>query len=144
MPPAKTAKRATSRTLSAAHKQALVEGRAMSAAVDRYLSALHTPKRRGRTISKATLTSRLAEARAQAKSATGMNRLMAAQAVRDLDAKLAQLDLTSRTDIKSLEAAFVKVAKPFGDKRGISYGAWREAGVPAAMLKRAGITRSRG
>jgi len=46
--------------------------------------------------------------------------------------------------MKGLEAAFVKVAKPFCDKRGISYGAWREAGVPAAVLKRVGIARGRG
>jgi hypothetical protein len=44
----KAAKRPAQRKLSASHKQALAEGRTMSATVDRYLSAVNTPKRRGR------------------------------------------------------------------------------------------------
>ena len=55
----KATKRSTQRTLSAAHKRALAEGRTMSATVDRYLSAVNTPKQRGRKVSKATLTQRL-------------------------------------------------------------------------------------
>jgi hypothetical protein len=47
-------------------------------------------------------------------------------------------------DIKSLEAAFVKIAKRFGENRGIGYGAWRDAGVPAVVLKKAGVARTRG
>ena len=47
-------------------------------------------------------------------------------------------------DAGRLEAAFVKIAKKFGDTRGIAYGAWRDAGVPTAVLKRAGIARTRG
>jgi hypothetical protein len=38
-----------------------------------------------------------------------------------------------------LTSAFVEVARPFADERGISYGAWREAGVPVAVLQRANI-----
>jgi putative transposase len=38
------------RRLSASHKRALAEGRTMSATVDRYLSAVNTPKRRGRNL----------------------------------------------------------------------------------------------
>ena len=48
------------------------------------------------------------------------------------------------TDIKSLEAAFVKIAKRFGENRGIGYGAWRDAGVPAVVLKKAGVARTHG
>jgi hypothetical protein len=36
------------------------------------------------------------------------------------------------------------VAKKFGEKRGIGYGAWRDAGVPAQVLKKAGVRRTRG
>ena len=35
------------------------------------------------------------------------------------------------TDVKSLEAEFIRIAKKFGENRGIGYGAWRDAGVPA-------------
>lgn len=40
-------------------------------------------------------------------------------------------------------AKFVEVASSYGDRKGISYAAWREVGVPAAVLKEAGITNGR-
>ena len=116
----------------------------MSATVDRYLSAVNTPKRRGRKVSKGALQQRLTDARAKAKSATGVDRVLAAQEVRDLQTRIAALDSASGGDVKSLEAAFVKIAKRFGENRGIGYGAWRDAGVPAPVLKKAGIARTRG
>ena len=54
------------------------------------------------------------------------------------------MDTAAGGDIKSLEAAFVKIAKRFGENRGIGYGAWRDAGVPAVVLKKAGVARTRG
>src|SRR2546428_5774561 len=107
--PAKKAARKApaSRRLSVAHKRALAEGRTMSATVDRYLSAVNTPKRRGRKVSKASLQQRLAEARARAKSASGVDKVLAAQEVRDLQARIANMDAAGGGDIKSLEAAFV-------------------------------------
>ena len=132
------------RTMSAAHKKALSEGRTMSAAVDRYLAAVNTPKRRGRKVSKASLLERLADARARQKTATGVEKVLAAQEGRDLKVRLAQLNSAGDVDAKSLEVAFVRVAKKFGENRGISYGAWRDAGVPADVLKRAGVARTRG
>jgi hypothetical protein len=50
----------------------------------------------------------------------------------------------SEIDIKSLEVAFVKIAKKFSQNRNVSYGAWRDAGVPAPVLKKAAIARTRG
>jgi hypothetical protein len=140
---AKASKRPAKRQLSAAHKRALAEGRTMSATVDRYLSSVNTPKRRGRKVSKASLQQRLSDAQARAKSATGVDKVLAAQEVRDLQSRIAGLD-TGGSDLKSLEAAFVKIAKQFGENRGIGYGAWRDAGVPAPVLKKAGIARTRG
>jgi hypothetical protein len=46
--------------------------------------------------------------------------------------------------VKTLEAAFIEVAKQFSEDRGVAYGAWRAAGVPAEVLKRSGIARTRG
>ena len=130
--------------MSAAHKQALSEGRAMSSTVDRYLAELHTPKRRGRKVSRATLVQRLASARTRAKSSTGIERVLAAQAIRDLEEKIAAFDADGTRDRKSLEAAFGSIATKFSDRRGIGYGAWRDAGVAPEVLKRAGIARTRG
>jgi hypothetical protein len=139
-----TSKGAASRTMSAAHKRALAEGRTMSAAVDRYLVAVNTPKRRGRKVTQATLEQRLAEARTRLKSATGVEKVLAAQEIRDLEAKTARLNASGGADVKALEAEFIRIAKRFGENRGVGYGAWRDAGVPADVLRRAGVTRTRG
>ena len=58
----------------------------------------------------------------------------------DLGEELAGLQ--DATDVAELEQGFVAVARSFSERRGISYAAWREAGVSAAVLKQAGITRS--
>jgi hypothetical protein len=57
----------------------------------------------------------------------------------DLEHELATADTT--VDLTSLEAEFVAAARPSGERKGISYDAWRELGVPATTLKAAGITR---
>src|ERR1700680_16066 len=124
----KSVKRPVSRTLSASHKRALAEGRTMSAAVDRYLAAVNTPKRRGRKVSQDALVERLGAAQARAKSATGVKRVLAAQEIRDISSRISAMQSAGATDIKALENAFVRIAKAFGDKRGIGYGAWRDAG----------------
>jgi hypothetical protein len=116
----------------------------MSATVDRYVVAINAPKRRGRKVSKATLETRRAEACARSKNAIGVEKVVSAQEVRDLQAKLAQASAGSGTELKSLEVGFVRVAKKFGENRGISYGSWRDVGVPADVLKRAGVARTRG
>ena len=142
-PAKRTTTRPAPRKLSAAHKKALAEGRTTAAIVDRYLAALNTPKQRGRRVSKTTLTQRLADARARARNAAGVDKVLASQEVRDLQAKLAKAS-TGAVDVKGLEVAFVKVAKKFGENRGIGYGAWRDAGVPAIVLRRARVARTRG
>jgi hypothetical protein len=43
-----------------------------------------------------------------------------------------------------LDADSVTVARSYGEFHGISYRTWREAGIPADVLKRAGIRRLRG
>jgi len=140
----KTTHKTSKRRMSPAHKKALAEGRTMSATVDKYLAAINTPKTRGRKVTKATLTQRLTSAQAQAKTATGVEKVLKSQEVRDLQAKLAQTNATSGADVKTLESAFVRIAKQFGENRRIRYGAWRDAGVPGDVLKKAGIARTRG
>ena len=90
------------------------------------------------------LEQRLNAARTHVKSASGLEKLKAAQEVRDVQAKLAQAKTTIGVDLKSLEADFVKVAKKFSEKRGVGYGAWRDAGVSAVVLNKAGVARTRG
>jgi len=116
----------------------------MSATVDRYLSAVNTPQRRGRKVSRTALESRLSDALAKAKSASGVEKVLTAQEIRDLQTRITNMRTAGASDIKSLETDFVKIAKKFGENRGISYGAWRDGGVHPDVLKRAGIARTRG
>ena len=38
----------------------------------------------------------------------------------------------------------MKVARAYGERKGITYGTWRDFGVAADVLKKAGIQRTRG
>ncbi len=148
MAPAKSARKAAKkrrgpRKMTTTHKAALARGREMSTIVDRYLSVVNVPKKRGRRVSPVVLRKRLAAAEATMKSSTGVAKVLAAQEVRDLRGRLADAS-GEGTNTKTLEASFVKVARQFSVNRGISYAAWRDAGVPAAVLQRAGIARTRG
>jgi hypothetical protein len=60
-----------------------------------------------------------------------------------LDLK-AELDAAGeKVDLSGLEKEFVDAAAAYSARKGISYAAWRELGVEAAVLKRAGISRAR-
>ena len=129
------------RTLSKAHKAALARGRAEGHAVRRYLEAVdeHRP-RRGRRRSRESVERRLEVVAVRLCGAGPLQRLHLLQERDDLEAELARL--ASAGDLPALEQAFVRVARAYGERKGIGYGAWRAAGVSAAVLQRAGITRA--
>ena len=52
-------------------------------------------------------------------------------------------DAGDAIDLSKMEAEFAQVASAYSDRKGISYAAWRSVGVPAAVLKKAGVTRAR-
>ena len=137
-------KKRPQKSMSAAHKRALAAGRNESATVSAYLATLHAPRKRGRKVSAAALRTRLKAAEERARTKIGVDRVVAHQEARDLRARLASTGEHAATDTKKLEQSFVKVAKGFSERRGISHGAWRDAGVPADVLKRTGIPRTRG
>jgi hypothetical protein len=126
--------------MSAQHKAALAEGRAHGRAVRDYLEALELNRpRRGRKRTPDSVKKRLAAIESSLADATGVKRVQLLQERRDLGAELGGMDAT--VDLSSVEKAFVKAAKPYSESKGISYATWREAGVPADVLKRAGIGR---
>jgi hypothetical protein len=122
------------------HKAALAAGRAEGRAVRAYLEALdqHRPKR-GRKRTPDSVNARLTKIDSELVSADPMTRLSLVQERLDLLTELESL--TTTVDLTALESDFVKSAKGYGERKGISYAAWREVGVSAATLKAAGISR---
>lgn len=105
-----------------------------------YLEGLRATKpKRGRKRTPETVQKRLAAIEAQLESASPMDELLLVQERRDLEAELEAMSDT--IDMTALEAAFVEVAKSYSESKSISYASWRDVGVPAAVLTRAGITR---
>jgi hypothetical protein len=129
------------KTMTAEHKAAMAEGRKEGQAVKSYLDALeqHRP-RRGRRRTPASIEKRLAAIDAEIGGASSLKRLQLTQERRDLQAELAGMGGDS-ADLSSLAAGFVAVAKSYAARKGISYASWRDLGVPADVLKQAGITR---
>jgi hypothetical protein len=128
--------------MSDTHKEALAEGRKHARIVGRYLEALEANKpRRGRKRTADSVKKRLTTVGAELDDATGLTRLNLLQERRDLEVELATMQ-AGAPDLSGLEKDFVKVAKSYSTKKKISYGAWREFGVPSETLKKAGISRS--
>ena len=123
------------------HKAALAQGRAEGRAVRDYLEALRSSKpKRGRKRTTDSITKRLAVIDQALSDAEPLNELKLIQERRDLMVELASMEST--VDASALEEAFITVAKGYSERQGISYSSWREVGVEAGVLKRAGISRS--
>jgi hypothetical protein len=122
------------------HKAALAEGRAQGRAVRRYLEALdaHKPKR-GRRRTPESIKKRLDKIGKEIDEADPLKRLQLVQERIDLEGELSRLEDT--VDLTHLETDFAAAAKDYSERKGISYAAWRELGVPAAVLKKASISR---
>ena len=126
--------------MSAQHKEALARGREEGRAVRRYLEAVeHQRPRRGRKRTPESIRRRLAQVKDKLAGADPLTRLHLLQEQADLEGELTRM--AKADDIVVLERAFLKVAKAYGARKGISYNAWRAAGVPANVLSKAGIGR---
>ena len=127
--------------MSSDHKEALALGRAEGRAVRTYLEALESNRpKRGRKRTKESITARLEALSGEIGSADPLKRLQLTQEEIDLTDELARLG--QGVDLTELEDEFARVAKGYADRKGISYTAFRQVGVPASVLKAAGITRS--
>ncbi len=122
------------------HKAALATGRDQGRAVRRYLEALdaHRP-RRGRKRTPESIRKRLDAIDQRLADADALTRLQLVQERMDLQRELDSTE--KKPDMSALEAEFVAAAKEYGSRKGITYAAWREAGVDPATLRKAGISR---
>lgn len=128
--------------MSDEHKAAIAAGRIEAAAVRDYLEALeaHQP-RRGRQVTAEQLAERKAAIDAQLESdeLKPMKKLTVLQARRNLENALQAHN--AQPDMTEVENGFVAHAASYARRKGIQYATWREYGVPAELLTKAGISR---
>lgn len=123
------------------HKAALAEGRKQARAIKSYLKAIASRKP-GRPVTREGLESRLARiSKKLEESDNPLEEIDLIQSRLDIESALA--DLEDARDLEDLEAGFVEHAAAYSDRKGISYTAWREYGVPAKVLRSAGIKETR-
>jgi hypothetical protein len=134
-------KRGPKTPMSEEHKAALARGRMEGRIVRDYLEGLRATKpKRGRKRTAETITKRLEAIEVELASASPLDELLLVQERRDLQAELAAKE--DAIDMDALETAFVDVAKSYSESKSISYASWRDVGVPASTLKKAGISRA--
>jgi hypothetical protein len=127
--------------MTAEHKAALAAGRNESRAVKNYLDALESNRpKRGRKRTPESIKKRLGEIEMKLADTDPLGRLNLYQERMDLQDELETMG--AKVDLSALENDFISVAHSYSTRRGISYAAWREAGVGASVLKKAGVTRS--
>lgn len=130
------------RKMTDEHREANQRARDQNKAVGAYLSALEeTRPRRGRRLTKESIQKQLDNIQDAFDAATPLKRVQLIQKRLDLEQALESMGET--VSIEELEDQFVEMAGAYSKRKNISYQAWREMGVPAAALKKAGISYSR-
>ncbi len=127
--------------MSKEHKEALAQGRLEARAIKAYLKSVEG-RRPGRPVTKESLSKRLTQVDAKLGAETDpLKKLDLMQSRLDIETALESVgDGASKED---LTAGFVSHAKAYSDRKGITYTTWRQFGVPAAVLKQAGIAETR-
>lgn len=129
------------RKMTEAHKKAIANARNEARTVEMYLLVLRdaAPQNRGRSKTHADMKKELAiiESKLRSRNLNPLDELKLMQKHADLKAKITNNEST--TVLKDLEKAFVKVGASYSKRHGISAQSWRKVGVPASVLKIAGI-----
>lgn len=125
------------------HKAAMKASHDQNRGVRAYLEALESTRTtaRARRRNPEKLQARRAEIAEEAKTASPVKKLELVQERMDIDRELTD-EPVEEVNIEEFEGGFVEVAAAYSQRKGISYAAWREIGVAADVLKRAGISRS--
>ncbi len=124
------------------HREAIARGHAQNRAVRDYLAVLEQDRRRGSNLDAGQLEARIGETQARIDEEDDpAKRVQLVQ--KRLDDEQRLVELGDEPDLAALEDGFVEVADDYSQRKGLTYTAWREVGVPAAVLKRTGIKRTR-
>ncbi|HVR78895.1 MAG TPA: hypothetical protein VMS99_10930, partial [Acidimicrobiia bacterium] len=127
--------------MSDEHKAALAQGRREGRAVKQYLKMVGS-RRPGRPVTKDSLERRASGLAEKIESESDpLKRLELIQSRLDAEDQIAELG--ESVDADAIEKEFIEVAGSYSERKGITYTAWREAGVSAQALKEAGIPRTR-
>ena len=129
-------------TMSAEHKQAWPLG------AKRAVPCVDTSKLSRRTSPSGAASgrprespSRLRQIDSRLPNADALTRVHLVQERLNLQTELESRD--TNVDLKSLEDGFVGAAKGYGERKGLTYAAWRAAGVDPTVLRKAGIPRTK-
>ncbi len=126
--------------MSDEHKKALAQGRLEARSIKAYLDVIGNRKR-GRPITPESLKRRIKDLETRiAAENSPLKAVELRQARLDAERRLAATE--RKVDLAALEAGFVAHVVAYSSRKGISYAAWREAGVPAAILRKARLPRT--
>lgn len=115
-------------------------GRAETRAINDYLLYLETSKpRRGRKRDPERIKAQIADLDTKLAGVHGVRKISLLQKRLDLQKELSRLEMSTEGD--TYEANFIKHGAAYSKRRGISWETWIEAGVPRAVLAKAGIER---
>lgn len=127
--------------MSEEHKAALAQGRKEARAIKAYLEALEARKP-GRPVSKESLNKRMEKINQKLEGTDNpLEEVDLIQSKLDIGKQLSELE--NAVDMETLEAGFIEHAKSYSERKGVSYTAWREYGVPAKVLRSASIKETR-
>jgi len=111
--------------------------------VRRYLSAVESAKPgRGPKRTSDAIGNRITKVDELLVSADPLSRVHLTQERIELHAEYVRVTNGNHTDQSQLERDFVRVVRSYGDRNGITFAAWRQVGVDAAVLDRAGIHKA--
>ena len=127
--------------MSQEHKDALAQGRKEARAIKAYLKTIEVRKQ-GRPVTKESLESRLTRMNEKIDGSDDPLKTLALIQTR-LDIQSALSSMEDVESLDQLESGFVTYAKAYSERKGVGYAAWREFGVPAAVLRNAGIPETR-
>ncbi len=127
--------------MSEEHKAALAKGRREGRAVKQYLRMVGS-RRPGRPVTKDSLERRITGLSEKIRGEEDpLKRLELIQSRIDAEDQMAEIE--EAVDADAIEKEFIEVANSYSERKGLSYSAWREAGVSAQILREAGIPRTR-